>query len=240
MALHATDATDQRSNVNGAAAIGSIEEVGTIGTVGAINAVGAICDLSISLDEIECETGCARKSVFVTTCFNVQHLLSPGGNRVNQFPHVVLGVVGVQQQSHSVLSLTHNGKHNVTSIDAVPSEVESQVQRVLLTRRPERHDVSNGCFVPASILMNWDVKYPLLVGFLVDRVRCKRIQIEQGELVQIITSLWSVSLDNRHSNDNGVYLLHLLGPHESDSSTACCEQRERRCNRADEDLGLVD
>lgn len=197
IAIRATDATDQRSHVEGVTVDG-LEEVCIV------NAICAISRLSIFPDQVEGQTSCAGKSVLVTTRFNIKHLLSPGGDRVNQLPHFVLGIMGVQQQPHPVLSLSYNGEHNVATVDAIPREVESKVERVLGARGPQGHDVRDGQLVPAAILVKWHVEYPLPVGLLVYGVRGQRVQVEQGEFVQIITSLQPVSLSSCKGNNYSV------------------------------------
>ena len=153
------------------------------------SAVGTVGFLLVSLDEIECETSSSWKSVFVAACFNIQHLLDPSCDGIDQVLDILLGVMGVQEQPHSILSLADNGEHNVASIEAVLCKVEGKVERVPWTTCPERDNVGDGHFVPGPILVHWHSNHALLVGLLVERVRGKRVQVEQGKIVQIFASL---------------------------------------------------
>jgi len=177
--LHSTDAIHKvKAGTTLLAGTNSTLCGNTIGELGGLrccNASGTIGFLLVSLDDIECKTSGSRKLVLVAACFNVQHLLDPSCDGTDQVLDVLLGVVGVQEKPHAVLSLADNGEHNVAAVETVLGKVEGKVERVPWATCPERDNVGDGNFVPGAILVHWHVNHALLVGLLVEGVRGKRV-----------------------------------------------------------------
>lgn len=107
----------------------------------------------------------------------------------------------MQEDSHPVLAPGNNGEYNGGSVDAVSHQMEGQIMGVLWFA-PYGDDVSYGHFVPVFIFVDGHAEEAFGVGFFVDGVGGERVQVEEGEVVQILTSLWCISLIDLTATDS--------------------------------------
>ncbi len=107
---------------------------------------------------------------------------------MHQELHLFVCVVRMQEDSHPVLSPGHDREYNRGSVDTVSHKMEGQIIGMLWFR-PDGDNVSYRHLVPVSVFMNGHSEEPFGVGFLIDGVGGECIQVEQGEIMQILTSL---------------------------------------------------